>query len=460
MKKELGQVFTPNNVASMMADMFSLSKESKILDPCFGNGVFIEELLKKGFTSIYGNELDIDLYKNFKNKNIIKKWNKDFLSAKFNVLFDGIIINPPYIRQEEINRMSEYGITKEEIRKNFKKHDIPANANLYSYFLIRALELLRNDGELIAIIPKIWNKSKSGKSLKKIVENYGIVEQEIPLNGSVFGKSVLVDVSIIKIIRKIKPKKSIVKKDILDENHLQIKTIAFVRRGISTGNNKAFIKEIKNKRFNSKYLRNIISSPKGIKSYYTDKANLDNILIVEDDLNKIDKDIKNYLKKIEKNSTKELKKDWYKIKTFDCNGIIFNYFIRNNIKFILNTNKDDLIRDNFYIINSNLYDNRLLFVLLNNLYVYNHLERVGKHYGNGLLKLQKYDIDATPIISPDVIINDDRERLLNLSYEFTFEKVNEVTKILSKYEKKSYEEIKREYNIRKKNRGVSVDERV
>lgn len=62
-------------------------------------------------------------------------------------------------------------------------------------------------------------------------------------------------------------------------------------------------------------------------------------------------------------------------------------------------NRDVVIRDNFYIINPEI-DKYLLFALLNNHYTYLQLEILGKKHGNGILKLQKYDIDK--IILPNI----------------------------------------------------------
>ncbi len=53
----------------------------------------------------------------------------------------------------------------------------------------------------------------------------------------------------------------------------------------------------------------------------------------------------------------------------------------------------EIVRDNFYIINCD-FDEKLAFALLNNYYKFIiSLKKIGKKYGNGLLKIQKYDFN-------------------------------------------------------------------
>lgn len=43
---ELGQIFTNKYIANFMVSLFDLKKGAKILDPCFGTGVFLGALKK------------------------------------------------------------------------------------------------------------------------------------------------------------------------------------------------------------------------------------------------------------------------------------------------------------------------------------------------------------------------------------------------------------------------------
>ena len=96
---DLGQIFTREDVAKYMISLFNIGINSRVLDPCFGSGNFIKQLLSLGFSNIDGYEIDKTLYnkakKEFKSCNL---YNQDFLSADILQKYDGIIMSPPYIQ--------------------------------------------------------------------------------------------------------------------------------------------------------------------------------------------------------------------------------------------------------------------------------------------------------------------------------------------------------------------------
>ena len=113
---DLGQVFTNRNIARFMASLFTLDANATMLDPCFGTGVFLEALDSLGFKNVTGYEIDSTLYDEVLSKfKKCKLYNEDFLSSQLNH-FDGIIMNPPYIRQEKIDGLSPLGVTKNKLR--------------------------------------------------------------------------------------------------------------------------------------------------------------------------------------------------------------------------------------------------------------------------------------------------------------------------------------------------------
>ena len=59
--KHLGQVFTQKQIADYMVGLFSVGKNKTILDPCFGEGVFLDSL-SSNYHSIIGIELDKKYY--------------------------------------------------------------------------------------------------------------------------------------------------------------------------------------------------------------------------------------------------------------------------------------------------------------------------------------------------------------------------------------------------------------
>ena len=118
---DLGQIFTTGNVASYMVNLFTIPKDARIIEPCFGEGAFLRALTDSGYSEVDGYEIDKKLFDNVKNKypkyNLV---NADFLSCNSDQLYDGIIMNPPYIRHEKINDLAaeeEWKSVNDEIDK-------------------------------------------------------------------------------------------------------------------------------------------------------------------------------------------------------------------------------------------------------------------------------------------------------------------------------------------------------
>ena len=110
-----------------------------------------------GYSEVDGYEIDRKLFDNVKNKytkyNLV---NADFLSCSTEQLYDGIIMNPPYIRHEKINDLKELGVSKEKLSENDLFNSLPHTANMYMYFIVKGFSLLRMGGEMIVIFPSSW----------------------------------------------------------------------------------------------------------------------------------------------------------------------------------------------------------------------------------------------------------------------------------------------------------------
>ena len=65
----LGQVYTKRTIADYMVNLFSIANGARVLDPCFGGGVFVESLLMNTSHEVLGVEIDKDSYDRFENPN-------------------------------------------------------------------------------------------------------------------------------------------------------------------------------------------------------------------------------------------------------------------------------------------------------------------------------------------------------------------------------------------------------
>lgn len=455
----LGQVYTKPIVAQYMTSLFGIDKKEPVLDPCFGTGVFLDSLATAGFTSVTGVELDSESFNLYKiNHQNFSLQNGDFFQAFDDTCqFKGIIMNPPYIRQEELDELLPLGINKKRIQEICAYHSY-GKANIYIYFILRAIQLLEDSGELIAIFPNAWEKTPSGRNFKDYILTFGSITLSIQVKGEPFVGNPAVDVMIMKFVKRTGlPCEN--RRIVIDEVHLneeiyhvsneesfnemiELGSIACIKRGLSTGANDIFINPPLS---NTLYLKEIICSPRKVDGFSTGTARPDLVLLLPHGVQVPDEITSYLIEKAEmiKSSGRpkallyEINKgkEWYRLSDDYCGDILFPYIIRSFTRFIYNDARY-IARDNFYIISSS-ESTELLLSLLNNYYVYSQLEKCGKTYGNGILKIQKYDVDHILIPNPRFISKQDRITLLRLSSELRTtagtKVVEKITTVLTRY---------------------------
>jgi len=96
-KNKYGQYMTPEIIANFMVSIADLNKTLKILEPCSGQGVFLDALKKQGYKNITAYEIDGRLVKPEDDVKIAS-----FVSAPIKENYDLIIGNPPYIRWKNL----------------------------------------------------------------------------------------------------------------------------------------------------------------------------------------------------------------------------------------------------------------------------------------------------------------------------------------------------------------------
>lgn len=423
-KAELGQVFTNQLIADYMVSLFNVPKEATILEPCFGGGAFIDALQRASFSNIFGCELDDEWFKKAESRlQQVVLHHGDFLKYQPNILFDGVIMNPPYIRQEKIDDLEKFGITKDILSENPIFQNLPRTANLYMYFVLKAISLLKPEGQMIIIFPSSWLDARGGKIFREYLYTECDVIKQIHVHGEAFEGAAIVDVVILKVINRkstnctevvsLTAENGNIQTDYSDEEKIDIGfSVPFsdygsVRRGLTTGYNEAFINPVTEYNLNE-FLHPIISSPKDIIGYSTAGARYDRLLLVPHQT-EMNADLCAYIEHykniiLESKTPKTLYEkiirgaSWHELNVFEGKGIIFSYFVRNDMKFVVHEG-NAIIRDNFYVITPSI-DIFLMTALLNNYYTFYQLEKAGKKYGAGLLKLQRYDIEN--LFFPDI----------------------------------------------------------
>ena len=201
MNKVYQQYFTNSKeIVEYMVDKLSIESDNKILEPCFGEGVFIDEVCKRNIkVKIDGCDLDsslvVDGVKKYKLNNYIDIKEKNFLFDKIDKCYDRVIANPPY------GAWIDYDDRK-ELKKLFPNLYVKET---YALFLYKSIKLLNENGKLVFIIPSSYLFLHMHKALRKFIWENTEIEEIVKFPskffpGIAFGYSTL---SIITLKKKI-----------------------------------------------------------------------------------------------------------------------------------------------------------------------------------------------------------------------------------------------------------------
>ena len=156
-KNKYGQYFTIDLIADFMVTLISHSKECKILEPSCGKGVFLDNLLKHGYTNLSAYEIDTSLGAKY---DFIKF--KSFLCVPVSEKYNVVIGNPPYIRWKNLETE-----LKEELEKNplWNKY-FNSLCDYLFIFILKSIEHLEDNGELIFICTEYWMNTTHSLTLR------------------------------------------------------------------------------------------------------------------------------------------------------------------------------------------------------------------------------------------------------------------------------------------------------
>ena len=188
-RKKIGQFFTSKTTAIFMANLFNnpLKKDLNILDPGAGSGILsasaIEYLQKFNLNSI-----DLTIYENDENilpllksncKYLVKKskiplkiniYERNFIldnsfDENIDKSFDLIISNPPFKK-----------ISKNDLESQNMLDIVYGSPNLYFLFMAMSLNLLKENGEMVFIVPRSWTSGSYFKKFRKYLLDNGKID--------------------------------------------------------------------------------------------------------------------------------------------------------------------------------------------------------------------------------------------------------------------------------------------
>jgi len=191
-KNKYGQYFTPKVVADFMLGLADISANSKILEPSCGEGVFLETLQQKGYKNLTAYEIDQDLATEFPFVRY-----ESFVSANIEDKFDLIVGNPPYIRWKNLEDE-----LKQELSLNpiWNKYFNSLCDYLY-IFILKSIELLNENGQLIFICPEYWMNTTHSVTLRNYMVQHGYFEEIYHFNETPIFDKVTVSIVIFKFVK-------------------------------------------------------------------------------------------------------------------------------------------------------------------------------------------------------------------------------------------------------------------
>lgn len=191
-KNKFGQYFTPKVVADFMIGLADISSNSKILEPSCGEGIFLDILLQQGYNNLIAYEIDQDLAADFP---FVR--HESFVSTSIEEKFDLVIGNPPYIRWKNLEDE-----LKKELSTNplWNKYFNSLCDYLY-IFILKSIELLNENGQLIFICPEYWMNTTHSISLRNYMVQHGYFEEIYHFNETPIFDKVTVSIVIFKFVK-------------------------------------------------------------------------------------------------------------------------------------------------------------------------------------------------------------------------------------------------------------------
>lgn len=474
-KEKLGQIFTPSLTAKLMAKLLLTKRRKKILDPAVGSGNLLKAVMNEDYKGEYlGLDIDGEWISYLKEQGI-EAIQKDFFDYTDTV--DAIIMNPPYIRQELLALSDASNKSKQEISFLLGNPKISQKANLYVYFIYKALSTLTQNGTLVVIMPNTWLTSSYGEDLQRtILESFQVstivhffynVFEDYDVDVSIFcihknkptdnDEVTIFDVNRaltsnnideilskevhsenLKIFKQLQREIEVFKwfkyretVDFVDSNLIKLKNVFEITRGPTTNSNDFFIFDEGDElvQLYPEYFKPIVNKKVDINGFVVNQSSI-NKYVFSTSLSKYElpEEIINYINKYEAKIIKDkspktlLSKmsskpnSWHVLDVQGKEGYIFNYIIRDDMDFILN-NQAYLSKDNFYDLvlkNFSEENQKIYLAILNSSFTKYFIEINGRSYGTGLLKIQKYEIDEIPILDINNLEKQDMLEIINL----------------------------------------------
>lgn len=175
-KQKYGQFFTESYLCEDVLSIINKFKKIQnlnILEPSFGKGSFLLELLDKyNSNDIDAFEIDQNIFEEIDGVNT---YLNDFILNNIDKKYDLIVGNPPYI---ELSYSFYTDDIKDKLKEEYK-FLCEGRLNLVHLFLYKSFNLLKDNGIIGFLLPSVILTSPYYKTLRKFIyDNYSILHLE------------------------------------------------------------------------------------------------------------------------------------------------------------------------------------------------------------------------------------------------------------------------------------------
>lgn len=197
-KNKYGQYFTPELIAEFMVSLANITTNAAILEPSCGEGIFLKVLQQCGFHNLAAYEVDRSLAQAY---DFVKY--ESFVTANIAQSYDLIIGNPPYIRWKNL---------EQELKDELANHPLWTQYfnSLCDYlyiFILKSIELLKPNGQLIFICPEYWMNTQHSQSLRDYMMAHGFFEAIYHFNETPIFNKATVSVVVFKYVKSAQAQK-------------------------------------------------------------------------------------------------------------------------------------------------------------------------------------------------------------------------------------------------------------
>lgn len=199
-KNRYGQYFTKEVIADFMVSLITHSCDSSVLEPSCGLGVFLNSLEKRGFGNLSAYEIDSTL----PVQRDYLKFNS-FLSVPTTEKYDVVIGNPPYIRWKNLEKELKDELTNNPLWNKY----FNSLCDYLFIFILKSIEHLNEEGELIFICSEYWLNTTNSLSLRNYMCDNGYISDIYHFKEAPLFDNVTASLIIFRFVKSTKKQDSI-----------------------------------------------------------------------------------------------------------------------------------------------------------------------------------------------------------------------------------------------------------